>query len=150
MSEKPISEPCGPGNSNGPINAPDNLLWRAVRHGLRRRCPACGEGRLFTGYLTPVAECGHCSESFAHISADDGPAWATILLTGHIVVAMALYVEAEAAWPLWASMVFFTGLTLAMTLALLPRAKGGFIAAIWATNAREATTTPAATHEHGL
>jgi uncharacterized protein (DUF983 family) len=117
-------------------------IWRAVRHGAALRCPSCGLGHLFHAYLKPVAACAHCNASFSHIRADDGPAWLTILIVGHVIVACALFVESLIVWPLWVSMMVFCSLTLAMTLALLPSAKGTFIAAIWSTDAREATAGP--------
>ena len=35
-------------------------LWLALKRGFRNRCPLCGEGRIFNGYLTVVPECAHC------------------------------------------------------------------------------------------
>ena len=107
-------------------------LSRAIRRGALGRCPNCGRGRLFRAYLKPVERCAECSEPFGHIRADDGPPWLTVLIVGHVVVAAALIVEANAMWPLWWSMLFFASLAFALVLAVLPRAKGVFIGAIWA------------------
>lgn len=107
-------------------------MAQAVRRGIARRCPACGRGHLFGAYLKPVAVCADCGEDISHIHADDGPAWLTILIVGHLLVALILTVDGWAGWPMWASMAFYPTLGLLMCLALLPTAKGVFIAAIWA------------------
>jgi uncharacterized protein (DUF983 family) len=107
-------------------------LSRAIRRGALGRCPNCGRGRLFRAYLKPVERCAECSEPLGHIRADDGPPWLTVMIVGHLVVAAALIVEAKALWPLWWSMLFFASLAFALALAVLPRAKGIFIGAIWA------------------
>lgn len=110
-------------------------IWAAVARGLRGRCPNCGGGRLFRAYLKPVANCSACLEPLGHIRADDGPAWLTILVTGHIVVGAALTVEMVSPLPVWQSALGFSALALAMVLSLLPKAKGVFIGSIWATKA---------------
>ena len=106
--------------------------YQAVRRGLSLRCPNCGKGHLFRAYLKPVDACASCGEDISHIQADDGPAWLTILIVGHVLVALILTVDGWAGWPMWLSMAFYPTLGLAMCLALLPSAKGVFIAAIWA------------------
>lgn len=107
------------------------LAWRA----LRRRCPACGEGRLLAGYTRQVEACAVCGERFGHIRADDGPAWLTILIVGHIVVSVILAVEPRVDWPQWLSMTVWIAVALAATLWALPRAKCFFIGAIWRSGA---------------
>jgi uncharacterized protein (DUF983 family) len=110
-------------------------IWSAILRGARQRCPNCGRGHLFRAYLKPVEVCSECAEPFGHIRADDGPAWLTILITGHVVVGIALAVEMIAPLPLWLSAVVFSAAALLMSLALLPKAKGIFIGSIWATGA---------------
>ena len=107
-------------------------MRQAVRRGLKGRCPNCGKGHLFRAYLKPVQACSVCGEDISHIQADDGPAWLTILIVGHILVALILTLDGWAGWPMWVSMVFYPSLGMVMCLAGLPLAKGVFIAAIWA------------------
>jgi uncharacterized protein (DUF983 family) len=111
-------------------------LGLVLTRALHERCPHCGEGRLFTAYLKPVQECPVCHESFAHIRADDGPAWLTILLVGHIIVPSLVFVQSHYDWPLWFGVMFWFPLTIALALAILPRAKAIFIAVIWRTRAK--------------
>ena len=112
--------------------------WEAARRGLALRCPNCGKGRVLRGYLRPAAACAECCESFENIRADDGPAWATILLVGHLASPFFfVFASADADDTLW-PFLFMAGLMVAMTLAILPRMKGLFIGLIWANKAGEA------------
>jgi uncharacterized protein (DUF983 family) len=111
-----------------------DLIW-AVLRGACARCPNCGRGALFRSYLKPVDACSECHEALKHIRADDGPAWLTVLIVGHIVVALALSVEMYAPLPVVTSMTIFFSLSIGLVLSLLPRAKGMFIGAIWAMDA---------------
>ena len=116
-------------------------IWSAIGRGALTCCPNCGRGRLFRAYLKPVDSCSECHEVFKHIRADDGPAWLTILIVGHIVVGIALTVEIYAPLPVGISIALFSSLALALVLSLLPRAKGVFIGAIWAMNAPGSETS---------
>lgn len=106
-------------------------LWPQLKRALRGRCPACGQGRLFSSYLKQVKACSACAESYGHIRADDGPAWLTILITGHILVPLILEFEKNATWPLWVPMVLWPFLALVLALLILPLAKGFFITILW-------------------
>lgn len=106
-------------------------FWLVMTRALIGRCPHCGQGALFASYLKPVAHCAVCGESYGHIRADDGPAWLTILIVGHILAPILLTVIPNTDWPDWLSMIVWPCLTLLLSLMILPRAKGLFIAAIW-------------------
>jgi len=123
----------------------ESPLKQAAVRGLMERCPRCGEGKLFRAYLKPVEACASCGEAFGHIRADDGPAWLTVMVVGHIAVGLLLTLESTTlAAPLWLSLALFCGLSAVMVMALLPRAKGLFIGAIWQMGApgSERTSAP--------
>ncbi|MFT4013265.1 MAG: DUF983 domain-containing protein [Paracoccus sp. (in: a-proteobacteria)] len=104
----------------------------AMLRGARRRCPACGEGPLFLGYLTIRAECPHCHEDLSHQRADDGPAYLTILLVSHLVgpLLLAVYMAYR---PSPAVLLWSFGLgTVVLSLSLLPLIKGAFVGFQWA------------------
>ena len=61
--------------------------------GFRSRCPRCGEGKLFAGYLTVAPRCGHCGLDLAEIDTGDGPAFFVVLVVGAIVAPLALALE---------------------------------------------------------
>jgi len=111
------------------------LVLSAVFRGACARCPRCGRGQLFRAYLKPVDQCAECQVSLKHIRADDGPAWLTILVVGHIVVGLALSVEMYSPLPVVISVAIFLSLALCMIGWFLPRAKGMFVGAIWAMDA---------------
>lgn len=116
--------------------ARDGSSWTAMLRGALGRCPQCGKGKLFRAYLKPVAACADCGEPLGHIQADDGPAWLTIMVVGHIVVFAALGVAPSAVWPDWVSMTVWPSLALVLALTFLPCAKGIFIGTIWATKSQ--------------
>src|SRR5689334_11527264 len=106
-------------------------LPTGVGRGLVRRCPNCGDGGLFDGYLRVRPICDRCGNDNDRYPADDAPPYVTILLVGHIVVAPMLMLEAIRVWPLWLSLSVACSSVLLVTLALLPLIKGGVIGACW-------------------
>ena len=110
--------------------------WLAVKRGLRLTCPACGGGRLMSGYLRQAEGCFKCGERTGDIRADDGPAWATILLVGHLVSPVFFVFAARDVS--WAPLAVVLTLVVGMSILLLPRMKGLFVGLIWASRAGEA------------
>lgn len=107
-------------------------LLPAMGRGLKHRCPACGEGRLFWRYLKVSPECPSCGHDLAQYPADDGPAYFTILIVGHVIVAPLLifpWIWEES--PLIVLPATLIPLTV-LILALLPRVKGAFIGLMYA------------------
>lgn len=104
----------------------------ALLRGWRRRCPQCGCGGMFAGYLRVRDHCTVCGEPFHHQRADDGPAYLTILVVGHVLapVLHGLYVTFRPE-PLVLAAVMAV-LCTGLSLYLLPRIKGGMIALQWA------------------
>jgi uncharacterized protein (DUF983 family) len=107
------------------------LMGQVLARGAFGRCPRCGHGKLFKSYLKQVAGCAACGEPLGHIRADDGPAWLTILLTGHILAPLILALEPNTHWPEWVSMTVWPLMALVLAVSLLPRSKGIFIGLIW-------------------
>lgn len=110
----------------------DRPLKPALLRGLRQRCPACGQGRLFDGFLTVRERCPSCGEPFHHHRADDGPAYLTILIVGHLLAPLLLivFIKFRPA-PLTTMTIFGLG-CVALSLFLLPRLKGAIVALQWA------------------
>lgn len=107
-------------------------LWPALWKGWRRKCPKCGNGPLLSGYLKVRGTCPVCREDLHHHRADDGPAYLTILIVGHLMAPLLHVVFTT--WrpePLVLFTVFLVG-TIALSLYLLPRLKGGIVAFQWA------------------
>ncbi|EBA07100.1 DUF983 domain-containing protein [Sagittula stellata] len=112
--------------------AADTPIWPTLWRGWRRRCPKCGSGPLLSGYLKVRDTCPVCRQELYHHRADDGPAYLTILIVGHIMAPLLLIVfEAWRPDPLVLFTIFAVG-CVALSLYLLPRLKGAIVAFQWA------------------
>jgi uncharacterized protein (DUF983 family) len=114
------------------VDAPERPLRPALWRGWRRRCPSCGAGPLLKGYLSVRPECPACGEALHHHRADDGPAYLTILIVGHIMAPLLLigFIKFRPD-PLVLASAFTVG-CVALSLYLLPRLKGLIVAVQWA------------------
>lgn len=106
-------------------------FWPQAKRALHFRCPRCGEGKLYKSYLRQVDQCAVCGEPWGKFRADDGPAWLTILIVGHLTVVPLLEVEKHATWPTWMPMVFWPIYALVLSLIILPFAKAIFLTILW-------------------
>lgn len=105
---------------------------RALGRGLRGRCPACGEGRLFRAYLKVDDTCPACGEELHHQRADDAPPYVTMFIVAHVVVTLVLSFEVFwPAAPVWLEALIFCLMASVLSLALLPRVKGLLVAWQW-------------------
>lgn len=110
MSEKPI-----------------DTVYGAILRGLACRCPRCGKGRLFAGFLTPQPRCEACGLEYGFADSGDGPAVFIMFFAGFIVVAAALVTEAVFHPPYWVHAVLWVPLILIVTLGPLRPMKGVMI-----------------------
>jgi uncharacterized protein (DUF983 family) len=99
-------------------------LGSAVSRGLRGRCPRCGEGPLFLGFLNLRPRCEACGLDYRFADAGDGPAIFVILLGGFVVVFAALITEVLYLPPFWLHAVLWLPLILLVTLWPLRAIKG--------------------------
>ncbi|MBB96828.1 MAG: hypothetical protein CML68_19795 [Rhodobacteraceae bacterium] len=121
-----------PGSGSGPTSDPERELWPAMLKGWRLKCPSCGSGPLMRGYLTVTPVCPVCREELHHQRADDGPAYLTILIVGHLMAPLLLVVfEIWRPEPLVLFTIFAVG-CVGLSLYLLPRLKGAMIGFQWA------------------
>ncbi|MEM6759361.1 MAG: DUF983 domain-containing protein [Pseudomonadota bacterium] len=107
-------------------------LWTALLRGWRRRCPRCGGAPLLKGYLKVRSTCSACKLDYSHHRADDGPAYLTILIVGHLMAPLLHIVFV--AWrpePLILFTIFAVG-CVGLSLYLLPRLKGAVVGFQWA------------------
>lgn len=107
-------------------------LWR----GLRARCPCCGEGPLFYRYLKVEPVCQTCGHDLDRYPADDGPAYFTVLLVGHLVIVPFLILGGPLIWkaPLQYLIPGALAGVAAITLTALPVIKGGVVGVLYALN----------------
>ncbi|KZY32554.1 hypothetical protein A3731_21910 [Roseovarius sp. HI0049] len=107
-------------------------LWPALRRGFRRKCPNCGSGPMMESYLKVRDTCTVCREDLSHHRADDGPAYLTILIVGHLMAPL-LHVSFTMFRP--EPLVLFTIFAIGcvgLSLYLLPRLKGAVVSFQWA------------------
>ena len=107
-------------------------LWTAMKRGFRSRCPRCGKGRLFRAFLKSDGHCPVCDLDFTPHRADDLPAYLVIVIVGHIVVPIALWIETDYSPPVWLQLAIYLPFTLFASLALLQPVKGAVIGLQWA------------------
>jgi len=100
----------------------------AISTGVAGRCPRCGDGRMFEGFLTVAPRCDACGLDFSFADSGDGPAVFVSLIAGFIVLGLALAVDMAYEPPLWAYVVVFLPLALIVCLGLLRPLKGLLIA----------------------
>ena len=93
------------------------------------RCPRCGIGALFEGYLKPVAACSHCGLEIARNDSGDGPAVFLIFILGFLVVPAALIVEFTWSPPIWVHVIAWP-LLIGGLIALLLRPSKSLVIAI--------------------
>ena len=99
-----------------------------IRTGLTCRCPRCGRGKLFDGYLTLAERCAVCGLALQERDSGDGPAVFVIFILGAVIVPLALCVEAAMKPPYWVHGVVWTTVVIAGSLALLRPLKGLMVA----------------------
>ena len=90
---------------------------------LRCRCPRCGRGRVYAGYLKVAERCADCGLALASNDIADGPAVFLLFIVGGIALPLAFWINAIFDLPSWAFLAISAGLIIGMTLALLPPAK---------------------------
>lgn len=105
--------------------------------GLGGKCPRCGQGRLFDGFLSLQKQCEACNLDYAKADSGDGPAVFVIFIVGFVAVAVAFIARFVWFAPIWLAFTISAGLALVMILALLRPLKATMIALQYANKAAE-------------
>ncbi|CCE05655.1 conserved hypothetical protein [Bradyrhizobium sp. STM 3843] len=103
-------------------------LSQTILRGLTCRCPRCGQGKLFSGFLTLRKRCEACDLDYAFIDTGDGPAIFIMMIAGAVVVFAALIVEVKYQPPFWVHAALWLPLILVTTLLPLRAMKSLLIA----------------------
>lgn len=91
---------------------------------MRGRCPRCGQGRLFDGFLRLKPNCSDCGLDYGFADSGDGPAAFVILLIGIVIVGLALWLEVTVGPPLWVHLILWLPLTVILCLPPMRLLKG--------------------------
>ena len=98
-----------------------------IARGLRGRCPRCGDGHLFQGFLTVRPACEKCGLDYSFADAGDGPAVFVILIGGAIVVFAALMTEVVYQPPYWLHAALWLPLICLLTAIFLRLSKSALL-----------------------
>ena len=125
-------DPVSAAGQPGGIRRSEPALWLGLKRGVSRTCPACGQGRLFCGYLAVIGTCRTCGNDNEQYPSDDFAPYVTIFLTLHLLTP--IFVVCDRTWnlPLWIEAAVTIPAFLIAVLAILPFAKGGVIGFAWA------------------
>lgn len=115
-----------------PTEGAERPVKPAMLRGWRRRCPKCGAGPMFRGYLKVRDTCPVCGQELHHHRADDGPAYLTILIVGHLLAPALMFTFVKFRPEPIVMITGFTIGTVALSLYLLPRLKGALVGLQWA------------------
>jgi uncharacterized protein (DUF983 family) len=107
-------------------------IWTAMKRGFRCRCPRCGEGKLFGAFLKVGSNCSACGLDYTPHRADDLPAYLVIIIVGHIVVPVVLWIETNYSPAIWLQMSIYLPFTFLSSLLLLQPVKGAVVGFQWA------------------
>ncbi|MBL4802505.1 MAG: DUF983 domain-containing protein [Emcibacter sp.] len=107
------------------------------RAGLLCKCPRCGVGKLYSGFLTFGEECSHCDLDFTKFDSGDGPAVFIIMFLGFIIVGLALAIEVKFGPPIWVHLISWVPCIIGGSLLLLRPAKALMVAAQYNFSASE-------------
>lgn len=110
----------------------DRNIMEAVLRGARGRCPNCGTGALFRGYIRKVDRCAHCDEDFTAIRPADGPAFFVLCFTCLLLIPAQLYVSTQYRDYVLAGLLVLVVAMVLVSVALLRPVKGAVIGLQWA------------------
>lgn len=118
---------------DSPLIADKRGVLPAVLNGLKCRCPACGEGKLYRAFLKVNETCPKCGEVLSHHRADDFPPYIAIFIVGHLIVGWMLHNEMSGV-PTDPMFYVYTMVPLAaiLPLVMLPSIKGAVVGLQWA------------------
>lgn len=105
----------------------ENTLYppvEPIKAGIKGRCPRCGQGALFNGYLKLAKRCEVCELDNSFADAGDGPVIFVLLLDGFIVMAFALWAEINYQFPLWLHFILWIPLAIGLGLVMTRWLKG--------------------------
>ncbi len=99
-----------------------------IRAGFLCRCPNCGKGALFKGFLKVVDACAVCGFDFTRLNTGDGAAIFIMQIAGGLVVFGALFVQIAYDPPIWVMLIVALPLVVGLSLGLMRPGKGVMIA----------------------
>jgi len=96
--------------------------------GLAGKCPRCGKGALFTGYIGLKERCPACGLDYARADAGDGPAVFLIFIVGFLGVVAAVWLRYGLDLPIPAAFLGSSAISIGLIAAMFRPMKGVMIA----------------------
>jgi uncharacterized protein (DUF983 family) len=106
-----------------------------VTTGIAGKCPRCGRGKLFSGYLTVAKSCASCGLHYSFADTGDGAAWFVMLFACVAGVGSILGIEVAYSPPWWVHVLIAIPVLVIMPVILLRPMKGVLLAQQWKTGA---------------
>lgn len=114
-----------------------------MKTGIAMRCPRCGQGKLFNGFLALAPRCDHCGLDFAFADPADGPAFFVICFTCVPAILLAVWIEIHFSPPFWVHLVTSLPAILLFCIPPLRPLKGWLVASQYFYKAEEGHLAPA-------
>ena len=117
---------------------PQNSAAWILSVAARSKCPRCGKGKLFDGFLKLARSCNVCGLDLSFADTADGPAFFAMMGMAVPVTAFGIWIELAYEPPLWVHAV--TTLPVILILCILPLRflKGAMVASQYVNKAEEA------------
>ena len=117
-----------------------SALW-ILKAAARSKCPHCGKGKLFDGFLKLAPRCDVCGLDYSFADPADGPAFFVMMGMAIPVTVWAVWLEAVFEPPLWVHLVTTLPVTLLLCVPPLRFLKGALVASQYINKAEEAQFT---------
>lgn len=110
---------------------------QTIKRGLCGKCPSCGVGKMLHKYTVPLEKCSNCDLQFEQLRSDDGPAWATILISGHLSMPFVFWIMEQGIDNTYLEVLYSIMFVMLLSAIILPLAKGAFMSVIWMMHIRK-------------
>ncbi|MFC2255046.1 DUF983 domain-containing protein [Labrys portucalensis] len=115
-------------------SAASQSIWRC---GMRGRCPRCGHGKLFNGFLTLAPKCNACGLDYSFADPADGPAFFVMMTMAFPATGFGMWMELSFEPPLWVHFVTTLPFLLLSCIPILRPIKGVLVASQYINKAEE-------------
>jgi uncharacterized protein (DUF983 family) len=102
-------------------------FWTMAGRGACNRCPICGQGPVFNGFLTVAPGCPVCGTSFSEVRADDAPPYIVIFIVGHLLLPPIFWIEKAYMPPIWLQMAIWLPMFALISTLMLRPVKGAVL-----------------------
>ncbi len=108
-----------------------------LKYGLKCRCPECGKGRLFNGFLTLAPRCEVCGLDYSFADPADGPAFFIMIIMGIPAAGFGVWVEIMWEPSIWVHLLTSGPFMLLTCIPPIRFAKGMLVASQYVNKAEE-------------